>query len=203
MGGGNPIAPALRSLRVINLGKLLEFKIDFSPIVDEGLFKSGEAKAPHPPNDWDCGEFALIPQSCVKLQNAKEDKTMLRNVTHLKGFAIRATDGEIGTVDQFYFDDESWAIRYLVVNTGGWLSGRLVLVSPIALRQAEWQSKRLDVALTKKQIEDSPPSIRTSLSHGSTRPCTWGISVTPIIGLSPFYGVLRPTRQAWRLKGKR
>ena len=82
---------------------------------------------------------------------------MLRNVTHLKGFAIRATDGEIGTVDQFYFDDESWAIRYLVVNTGGWLSGRLVLVSPIALRQAEWQSKRLDVALTKKQIENSPP----------------------------------------------
>ena len=82
---------------------------------------------------------------------------MLRNVNHLKGFAIRATDGEIGTVDQFYFDDESWAIRYLVVNTGGWLSGRLVLVSPMALRQTEWQSKRLDVALTKKQIENSPP----------------------------------------------
>src|ERR1019366_9684119 len=54
------------------------------------------------------------------------------------------------------FDDESWAIRYLVVNTGGWLSGRLVLVSPIALRQAEWESKRLDVALTKNQIENSP-----------------------------------------------
>ena len=82
---------------------------------------------------------------------------MLRNVTRLKGFTIRARDGEIGTLDQFYFDDESWAIRYLVVNTGGWLSGRLVLVSPLALRQAEWQSKALDLALTKKQIEDSPP----------------------------------------------
>jgi uncharacterized protein YrrD len=82
---------------------------------------------------------------------------MLRNVTQLKGFAIRAKDGEIGTVGQFYFDDETWAIRYLVVNTGGWLSGRLVLVSPIALRQTEWQSKRLDVALTKKQVENSPP----------------------------------------------
>ena len=81
---------------------------------------------------------------------------MLRNVTHLKGFAIHARDGEIGTLEQFYFDDESWAVRYLVVNTGGWLSGRLVLVSPIALRQAEWQSQRLDVALTKKQIADSP-----------------------------------------------
>ena len=128
---------------------------------------------------------------------------MLRNVTHLKGFAIRATDGEIGTVEQFYFDDETWAIRYLVVNTGGWLPGRLVLVSPIALRQAEWQSERLDVALTKKQIEDSPRIDTHKPSHGSTRPCTWGISVTPIIGLGLFYGVLRPTRQAWRFKGKR
>jgi hypothetical protein len=60
-------------------------------------------------------------------------------------------------VDQFYFDDESWAIRYLVVNAGDWLGGRLVLVSPLALRQADWQSRLLDVALTKKQVEDSPP----------------------------------------------
>jgi hypothetical protein len=82
---------------------------------------------------------------------------MLRNTTQLRGFAIRARDGEIGTLEQFYFDDESWAIRYLVVNTGDWLGGRLVLVSPLALRQAEWQSKRLDVALTKKQVENSPP----------------------------------------------
>jgi hypothetical protein len=82
---------------------------------------------------------------------------MLRNVTQLKGFAMQATDGEIGALEQFYFDDESWAIRYLVVNSGNWLSGRLVLVSPLALRQAEWESKRLDVALTKKQIENSPP----------------------------------------------
>jgi uncharacterized protein YrrD len=99
----------------------------------------------------------LINQSCVKLQNAKEDKPMLRNALHLKGFAIRATDGEIGKVDQFYFDDETWTIRYLVVNTSRWLASPLVLVSPIALRQVEWQSKRIDVALTKKQIEDSPP----------------------------------------------
>jgi hypothetical protein len=82
---------------------------------------------------------------------------MLRNTTQLKGFAIRARDGEIGSLEQFYFDDESWAIRYLVVNTGTWLSGRLVLVSPLALRQTEWDSKRLDVALTKDQVENSPP----------------------------------------------
>jgi hypothetical protein len=82
---------------------------------------------------------------------------MLKSVVQLQGATIRATDGEIGNVDQFYFDDETWAIRYLVVNTSSWLVGRLVLISPIALGQRDWESKRLDVALTKKQIEDSPP----------------------------------------------
>ena len=55
---------------------------------------------------------------------------MLRNVKDLRGYAIRGTDGVIGKVDDFYFDDEDWFIRYLVVNTGSWLSGRKVLISP-------------------------------------------------------------------------
>jgi hypothetical protein len=82
---------------------------------------------------------------------------MLRNAKDLHGFTIRATDGEIGTVDQFYFDDETWAIRYLTVETGGWLGGRIVLISPISVSgPPDWQSKRLDVSLTKKQVENSP-----------------------------------------------
>ena len=56
----------------------------------------------------------------------------MRNVKDLRGYAIRATDGVIGTVDDLYFDDEDWGIRYLVVNTGSWLSNRKVLISPIA-----------------------------------------------------------------------
>ena len=55
---------------------------------------------------------------------------MLRSVTHLQDFTLRAMDGEIGKVDQFYFDDETWAIRYLVVNTGSWLAGRQCLSRP-------------------------------------------------------------------------
>jgi hypothetical protein len=81
---------------------------------------------------------------------------MLRNAKHLHGFAIRATDGELGTVDQLYFDDETWAIRYLTVETGGWLGGRTVLVSPFSVVDTDWQAKRLDVALTKKQVANSP-----------------------------------------------
>lgn len=49
---------------------------------------------------------------------------MLTNNVDLKGLVIRATDGELGKVEELYFDDESWAIRYLTVETGGWLPGR-------------------------------------------------------------------------------
>ncbi len=81
---------------------------------------------------------------------------MLRNASQLKGLTIRATDGDLGTVDDLYFDDETWTIRYLTVETGGWLGGRPVLISPISIIHADWQAKHLDVALTKKQVENSP-----------------------------------------------
>jgi hypothetical protein len=74
----------------------------------------------------------------------------------MKGFVIRAKDGEIGSVEDFYFDDERWAIRYLTVDTGGWLSGRQVLISPISVTHTDWEAKCLDVSLTKKQVESSP-----------------------------------------------
>jgi hypothetical protein len=81
---------------------------------------------------------------------------MLTNASQLKGLVIRATDGEIGTVDQLYFDDDTWAIRYVTVDTGGWLGDREVLISPMSVVSTDWPSRRLDVALTKKQVKDSP-----------------------------------------------
>jgi len=81
-------------------------------------------------------------------------ETMLRNARDLQGLTIRATDGEIGAVEQLYFDYETWAIRYFTVNTGNWLDGQLALTAPIG--QPDWQSKRLDVLLTKTEVEKSP-----------------------------------------------
>lgn len=81
---------------------------------------------------------------------------MLKNTDDLKGFAIRAEDGELGHVDEFYFDDETWGVRYLVVNTGGWLGDRRVLISPLSVTRADWDGKQFEVALTKKQVEESP-----------------------------------------------
>jgi uncharacterized protein YrrD len=81
---------------------------------------------------------------------------VLRNVKDLSGYTIHATDGLLGAVDDLYFDDEDWAVRYLVVDTGDWLSERKVLISPLAVGQLDWMTQQLSVSLTKAQVEASP-----------------------------------------------
>jgi uncharacterized protein YrrD len=81
---------------------------------------------------------------------------MLHHINDLYEKKLSAKDGEIGHVKDFYFDDKSWALRYLVVNTGTWLTGRLVLLSPHALGSLETRAEALHVNLTRKQIENSP-----------------------------------------------
>ena len=81
---------------------------------------------------------------------------MLKNINSVTGFKLHATDGELGQVDGFYFDDQTWDIRYMVVNTGSWLSGRKVLISPAALKTPDWKSKSFPVALTLEQVRNSP-----------------------------------------------
>jgi hypothetical protein len=86
---------------------------------------------------------------------------MLRTVTDLKGATIAATDGDIGSVQDLYFDDVSWTVRYLMVDTGAWLPGRQVLISPMAVDRPRWSDGRLPVRLTRKQVEESPPADST------------------------------------------
>lgn len=81
---------------------------------------------------------------------------MVHSIQQRYGEKLRASDGEIGHVRDFYFDDNNWTVRYLVADTGGWLSGRQVLISPNALGHLSPEEKVLLVNLTRKQIEDSP-----------------------------------------------
>jgi sporulation protein YlmC with PRC-barrel domain len=81
---------------------------------------------------------------------------MIRSVKDLHGYAIQATDGEIGEVYEFYFDDETWTVRYLVVETGTWLSGRRVMIAPAVLGEPDTEEERLPVSLTREQIKNSP-----------------------------------------------
>ncbi|HEY0848062.1 MAG TPA: PRC-barrel domain-containing protein [Noviherbaspirillum sp.] len=81
---------------------------------------------------------------------------MLRSAKDLFGFAIRATDGDIGSVADLYFDDVEWAVRYLAVDTGGWLPGRKVLISLRAVSQLDWNDEAAHVAMRRQQVKDSP-----------------------------------------------
>jgi len=81
---------------------------------------------------------------------------MERNINSLIGYSLAATNGIIGEIEEFYFDDETWTIRYLIVKTGSWLSGREVLISPAALKNRNWANNSIPVNLTEKQIENSP-----------------------------------------------
>lgn len=81
---------------------------------------------------------------------------MLIKAKTLKGYKLDSKDGEIGKVKEFYFDDKHWAIRYLVADTGNWLIGNQVLLSPYVLVSVNKEDENIGVNLTKKQIEDSP-----------------------------------------------
>jgi hypothetical protein len=81
---------------------------------------------------------------------------MLSKANTLTGYKLDSLDGEIGTVKEFYFDDQHWAIRYLVADAGNWLTGRQVLISPHALVAVNREEQQIVIDLTKKQIEDSP-----------------------------------------------
>ena len=81
---------------------------------------------------------------------------MLNRINRIRGYKLGALDGEIGHIKDFYFDDREWAVRYLVADTGSWMPGRLVLLSPRAFAKLDHDNRVLRVNLTRLQIEDSP-----------------------------------------------
>ncbi len=88
---------------------------------------------------------------------------MFRKTKELQGCRLGARDGELGHLKDFFFDDQTWTIRYLVADTGNWLPHRRVLISPHAVLGITEQPHRLvEVNLTRKQIEESP-SIETHM----------------------------------------
>ena len=81
---------------------------------------------------------------------------MLRSLNDLETLSIRATDGDIGRVKDFYFDDDAWVVRYLVVETGSWLSSRKVLITPISIKSPNWAELVLPVAISMDAVRRSP-----------------------------------------------
>jgi uncharacterized protein YrrD len=82
---------------------------------------------------------------------------MLRPVRKILGFTVNGLDADVGKIHDLYFDDNRWGVRYFIVDTGTWLSGRRVLVAPVAVQSVNWESKIVHVDLTRQQVEESPP----------------------------------------------
>ncbi len=81
---------------------------------------------------------------------------MLIVPTALHGYEIEAVDGRLGTVKDFLFDDRSWRSRWIAVDTGGWLTGRRVLIHPSAFSTVDHDAKVMRVNLTQQQVKNSP-----------------------------------------------
>lgn len=81
---------------------------------------------------------------------------MLRSLKDLEQYTLYATDGEIGTVVNFLLDDESWTVRYLVAEANVTSGGRDVLITPIAFREVEWETRCFRLALTRDMVRNSP-----------------------------------------------
>lgn len=119
---------------------------------------------------------------------------MLRNARDFRNYTLRAEDGPIGTVQEFYFDDLYWTVRYMVVDTGGWLHRRQVLISPEALGTPEWDEQVLPLRLTREQVKHSPDidyAKPVSRQHESELrahygwPAYWGSMYEPLPAAAP------------------
>ena len=81
---------------------------------------------------------------------------MLCDLKALIGCPVVATDGEMGSVRTFLFDDQSWKVRYLVVDAGNWLKRRDVVLPITALERPDWANRTCHAHLNKEQVRDSP-----------------------------------------------
>ena len=108
---------------------------------------------------------------------------MLRSIDEMDGYVLQATDGEIGRCKDFLFDDGSWVIRWMVADTGKWIPGRRVLVSPVSLGVPDWSSRRFHVMLTKDEVEGAP-----SLSEDEPVSRQYEAEIFRHRGYTPYWG---------------
>jgi sporulation protein YlmC with PRC-barrel domain len=122
---------------------------------------------------------------------------MLRSLKDLERYTVSATDGDVGNVVNFFIDDERWAVRYLIVESHGFMDGRRTLISPISFGKADWSTKRFNVTLTKDKVRNSPlidtdkPVSRQherELNRYYGYPFYWGFS--GLWGMGAFPGLL-------------
>ena len=118
---------------------------------------------------------------------------MLWRCSAIDGYEIAARDGMIGSIDDMLFDEARWTVRWLVVDTGTWLSGRRVLLPPAALGHPDVGPQQFPVSLTRRQVETSPP-------FDSGRPVSRRVEVG-LYETSPEFDPTGPSRATTRTRG--
>jgi sporulation protein YlmC with PRC-barrel domain len=109
--------------------------------------------------DWGRCFFATTSESLLAPQGAigeSIDDPHLRSFRVIKGYRLRATDGEIGGVENFLIDQAGWNIRYLIVSTGAWLMGKEVLLAPFAVLVIDWLNREILLNVTRDRVKNSP-----------------------------------------------
>jgi hypothetical protein len=117
------------------------------------------------------------PKSCA------EEAAMLWNASAINGYDIAARDGRLGTVSDLLFGDVGWVVRWLVVDTGDWLSGRKVLLPVSVLGKPDPRLRRIPVELTMQQVKDSPDIDTERPVSRQTETDVYGY-----YGWSPYWG---------------
>jgi len=117
------------------------------------------------PNMW--GAYHFIERDSENrgksTQGGKSWDHHLRSTHAVSGYHIQALDGEIGHVEDFIIDDETWAIRYLIVGTRNWWPGKKVLVSPHWIERVSWNESKVFINLSRETIKESPEYTEESL----------------------------------------
>jgi hypothetical protein len=98
---------------------------------------------------------------------------MLHKANKMIGYHIAAADGEIGHVDELLFDEDSWSVRYLVVDTSNWAGGKSVLISTAAIEELDSPGKKITVNLTRDQIKNGPSVDDAEIELIETQPAIW------------------------------
>jgi uncharacterized protein YrrD len=162
----SPLAVTLHE-EGINIGIKREMIEKSPPINIERPFSRQQEVELHRYYDWpfywirlDHSSYPLIEmytemQKAGNIEEEAEDPN-LRSVREVKGYRIAARDGDIGRVDDFLIDEDSWKLLYMVVDTGSWLPGRKVLVSPTWVEEIDWNGSRVRVDLDQDTIRNSP-----------------------------------------------
>ena len=91
-----------------------------------------------------------------KIRGEETGDPHLRSTNNLKGYNIKAIDGEIGDAEDFIVDDSTWKLAFMVVDTGNWLPGKKVLISPKWIKDFKWDTSEVIVNVTVDQVKNSP-----------------------------------------------